>query len=185
MKTCIKCNKNLSLVFFHKDKYQKDGYSKRCKDCAKIAYVKWRTDNPDRYKESNKKTYLKNKGKNSKYKLEWQRRYRKEHAEEARKYAREYKRTKQQQHRLKTYGITQEMYDFLKQRQNNSCGICGRMFIDKTSPQIDHCHKTGKVRGLLCWNCNIRLGYLENEIFQAQSKKYLQCEYIEIKNKES
>ena len=185
MKTCIHCKQTLSIEFFHKDKHKKDGRVNKCHNCVKNAYIKWRTEHPDKYKESNKKTYLKNKGKRSKYKLEWQRRYRKEHAEEAREYARLYKRKKQQAHRLKWYGITQEMYDFLKQRQNNRCGICGREFINKTSPQIDHCHKTGKVRGLLCWNCNIRLGYLENETFQAQAKKYLQCEYIEIKNKES
>jgi len=172
-------------VFFHKDKYKKDGHVSKCNDCVKIAFKEWRISHSEDYKASCRKSYLKNKGKRSEYKLEWQRRYRNEHREEARLYAKLYMRKKQQVHRLKTYGITQEMYDFLKQRQNNSCGICGRIFENKTSPQIDHDHKTGKVRGLLCWNCNIRLGYLENEIFLEQSKKYLQCEYIEIKNKES
>ena len=185
MKTCIHCKQTLSLEFFHKDKYKKDGYVTKCKSCVRIAYVKWRTEHPDKYRASSRKTYLKHKTTITAYKKEWQRKYRREHLEKAREYAKLYKRTKQQAHRLKWYGITQEMYDFLKQRQNNQCGICGRVFEGKTSPQIDHCHKTLKVRGLLCWNCNIRLGYLENQIFRQQAEKYLQGEYIEIKNKES
>ena len=185
MKTCIKCNKTLSIEFFHKDKHKKDGRVNKCKDCVKLAFKEWKNQNPESYKTSCRKSYLKNKDKRSEYKIEWQKRYRKEHAEEAREYAKLYKRKKQQKHRLDKYGITQEMYDFLKQRQNNSCGMCGIMFGGKITPQIDHCHKTGKVRGLLCWNCNIRLGYLESELFRQQADKYLKCEYIEIKNKES
>jgi hypothetical protein len=51
------------------------------------------------------------------------------------------------------YGITREEYDtYLAQ----SCGICG-----EPSVRLDHCHRTGRVRGGLCHRCNLGLGYYE------------------------
>lgn len=63
-----------------------------------------------------------------------------------------------------TYGITIEEYDRLREEQNHRCKICGtdraaRMHTDY-SWRVDHCHTTGKVRGLLCHNCNIAMGLL-------------------------
>ncbi len=181
MKICTICQKSLSLEFFYTDLSKKDKKGSKCKECAKAASRQNKPRDPEHSKKRRKEWELKNKELMSSYQIK----YRANNIEKTREYQRLYKRKKQQAHRLDKYGITQELYEFLKQRQNNSCGICGRTFQEKVSPQIDHCHKTGKVRGLLCWNCNIRLGYLENEIFAANAKEYLQCEYIEIKNKES
>jgi hypothetical protein len=55
------------------------------------------------------------------------------------------------------YGITVEDYETMLKIQNNKCAICEgpplkQMFC------IDHCHKTGKIRGLLCHKCNSGLG---------------------------
>src|SRR6266540_3141358 len=54
-----------------------------------------------------------------------------------------------------TYGITNEEYDILFAAQGGCCAICGGTRRQKLS--IDHCHKTGRIRGLLCRNCNGRL----------------------------
>jgi isoleucyl-tRNA synthetase len=58
--------------------------------------------------------------------------------------------------RLKRYGISQEEYAALLTRQNFVCALC------KLKPPIDvdHCHDTGRVRGLLCRGCNVGLGQL-------------------------
>ena len=53
------------------------------------------------------------------------------------------------------YGMTLEDYDDLLKAQNFKCAIC---FTDKPTGKwkvftVDHCHKTGKVRGLLCNEC--------------------------------
>ena len=65
-------------------------------------------------------------------------------------------------HRYKTYGITPEEYDSLLKEQDHKCGICGG--TDTHSPSkyfsVDHCHDTGKIRGLLCNRCNRGLGFL-------------------------
>lgn len=71
---------------------------------------------------------------------------------------------KQKGYRLRRkYNMTVEMYNQLLQKQNGGCAICGRK--PKTKPlNVDHCHKTGKIRGLLCPPCNRSLGILgDNE----------------------
>lgn len=57
------------------------------------------------------------------------------------------------------YGITLEDYNRLFVKQNGKCWICGVHASDLKGPlQVDHIHSTGKVRGLLCNKCNVRLG---------------------------
>lgn len=46
------------------------------------------------------------------------------------------------------------------QEQNNSCYICLEAFIKRAS--VDHCHKSGKIRRLLCNNCNVALGNVKD-----------------------
>lgn len=72
---------------------------------------------------------------------------------------------------VKRYGINEEIYQQILKKQEGKCAICGSKKatpIDyKNAPQrlaVDHCHKTGKVRGLLCFSCNRALGYLKDDI---------------------
>lgn len=56
---------------------------------------------------------------------------------------------------LKRYGITEDQYNELLRKQEGRCAVCGRdggKF--KTKLAVDHDHKTGHVRGLLCKYCN-------------------------------
>lgn len=58
-------------------------------------------------------------------------------------------------HLLKKYGITEDDYQALLQKQKGLCGCCGRsatLFRQRLS--VDHDHKTGEIRGLLCIFCN-------------------------------
>lgn len=61
---------------------------------------------------------------------------------------------------LLKFGLTVDDYVKLKEDQNGVCFIC-----KKTTPNkdlaVDHCHNTGKIRGLLCLKCNTRLGWFE------------------------
>jgi hypothetical protein len=69
------------------------------------------------------------------------------------------------------YGITLEEYDRLFKAQDGKCAICKQVerrvvnhSRDKESRRLslDHCHKTGKIRGLLCGDCNPALGNLRD-----------------------
>ncbi len=74
------------------------------------------------------------------------------------------------------YNINLEMYEQLLKSQNKACAICktknpgtfkGKNFF------VDHCHKTGKVRGLLCINCNKSLPLIENKKLLNRAIRYL------------
>ena len=69
----------------------------------------------------------------------------------------------------KKYGITPEKYDEMLSEQDYKCYIC-HTHEDKIdrSLSVDHCHKTGKVRGLLCGNCNRFLGQIDDDINTAE-----------------
>jgi len=75
-----------------------------------------------------------------------------------------------------TYGLTPEQYDVMLEAQGSCCAICAakkpggrtKLFF------IDHCHTTGKVRGLLCMRCNTGLGlFLDNPRFLSKAIDYL------------
>lgn len=85
------------------------------------------------------------------------------------------------------YGITQEEYDRRNEEQGGLCALCrnpeSRTY--KGAPvrlSVDHCHKTGIVRGLLCSKCNTAIGLLNEklELFE-QAVAYLKRNYEEGK----
>jgi len=68
------------------------------------------------------------------------------------------------------YGITSEQYDEAWRRQGEGCAICG----SDRKPRIDHCHETGKFRGILCDTCNRGLGMLGDNLGSLEKAvKYL------------
>ena len=67
---------------------------------------------------------------------------------------------------MRKYGITRKWFDAQMQQQGNACATCSRPFDwdDKqTKPHIDHCHSSGKVRGILCNRCNTVLGLVADD----------------------
>ncbi len=71
-------------------------------------------------------------------------------------------RERQYASRVKSkYGLTEAALADMMRLQNNQCGICDQ-HMDK--PNIDHCHTTGKVRGLLCNGCNTGIGMFKESI---------------------
>ena len=55
------------------------------------------------------------------------------------------------------YGVTKRVYAEILVAQNGKCAICKE--ISKKTLAVDHCHKTGQIRGLLCRACNSMLGF--------------------------
>ena len=83
------------------------------------------------------------------------------------------------------YGLPRGSVIELLSAQANRCGICGVELVDgagsRTSPNklcIDHCHSTGKVRGLLCRSCNSGLGGFRD----SPERLRLAAEYLEKTN---
>ena len=67
------------------------------------------------------------------------------------------------------YRITSRDYDELCVAQNYVCAICCRPAVGGKSLCVDHDHSTGKVRGLLCNNCNMAVGYLADDPLRGES----------------
>lgn len=72
--------------------------------------------------------------------------------------------------------MTKDEYLRMVEEHNNLCAICGRPETERSSPHtdemdlsVDHCHETGKVRGLLCRQCNIALGRFREDVDILQS----------------
>jgi len=74
--------------------------------------------------------------------------------------------------RLHRYNISQEAHDAILKKQKNRCAICRKKF--RATPHIDHDHKTGRNRGLLCSRCNLAIGQLEDSVLLLKNAiKYL------------
>ena len=76
------------------------------------------------------------------------------------------------------FGLTSEEFIKMFEQQNGLCKICG---VDgksvKRNLAVDHCHSTGKIRGLLCSKCNTRLGQFNDSIIILENSiKYLKGE---------
>ncbi len=77
-----------------------------------------------------------------------------------------------------TYGITSEQYNQLLKDQNYDCAICGLNEDDSEQNfHLDHDHSNGKIRGILCENCNHGIGNFNDNIeIMASAISYLQQE---------
>jgi hypothetical protein len=141
MKKCTKCNIQKSLDCFNKKTSYKDGFDSICKKCTSEHRKKLRISNSQKANETEK---LWKKNNPSKVKE---------------------KRRKQL---LKQYGLTVADWDNILASQNGLCAICNkpettiiRGKVNRLS--IDHCHITGKNRGLLCDKCNRALGLFQDD----------------------
>jgi hypothetical protein len=82
--------------------------------------------------------------------------------------------------RFSTHNLTLDQYHAIAERQDFVCAICGEQpdcQAANTSNDgfvIDHCHSTGKVRGLVCSNCNVGIGMLKDSaVVAASASRYL------------
>lgn len=89
-------------------------------------------------------------------------------AQERQKSARRFSRL------FKEYGVDKGRFYQMLAEQNNRCAICTVEIGDEPGTHVDHCHDTGKVRGLLCSKCNQAIGLLRHSSSLLEAaKEYL------------
>lgn len=75
------------------------------------------------------------------------------------------------------FHVTLEQHDAVKKYQFNACAICGRQVTKEGEPlrlAVDHCHTSGLVRGLLCWQCNKGIAiFQDNPSWLYAASEYL------------
>jgi 23S rRNA G2069 N7-methylase RlmK/C1962 C5-methylase RlmI len=77
----------------------------------------------------------------------------------------------------RVYGISLDQYNAMLLVQEEKCAICEKEFANnqRRNLYVDHCHISGKVRGLLCQKCNQGLGLFDDNIsFLEKAVSYLQ-----------
>ena len=99
---------------------------------------------------------------------EYMREYNKRNPEKKKKYRKNYRENHKANQLRAKYGITIEEYQSMFDNQGGVCKLCGMEETTKISKgdgvrslAVDHDHNTGKVRGLLCHQCNVVLGQYE------------------------
>jgi hypothetical protein len=80
----------------------------------------------------------------------------------------EKRRTQNRKHSLRKYGLTPDEYTAMHQAQNGICALCkkpetSRLRGTLRALAVDHCHRTGVVRGLLCRRCNMMIGMADDD----------------------
>lgn len=120
-----------------------------CKPCHHQSNEKWRKANPEKHNKKYRNPQGEFKVKLKEYRKNWALK--------------------------KRYGITLNQYNSLVKYQNGQCLICKGNQNLRRPLAVDHCHKTGKIRGLLCDPCNIGLAFFrDNKSSLAQAIKYLE-----------
>lgn len=165
MKICTKCKETKDLTEFYNTKQTKSGKTSKCISCYREYGVQYRAKNPKYWKHSTKWR----KENPEKWKKWWDVYYSR-NKEKIARYRTEYN--------LGLHGLTIEDYEELKREQNNCCAIC-RLPENQSGGKhnkllVDHNHKTGRIRGLLCDRCNRAAGFVRDSPTIAEAlSKYL------------
>lgn len=136
MKTCKHCSKSLDESQFAKRSASPDGLQPKCKSCTKEYYSTYYQKNKDTIADKRKP---------------YDRLYRQNN-----------KDTIKNKNLKATYGITLDDYKEMLDSQDHTCDICNQVCSSGKPLVVDHCHTTGKVRGLLCMHCNTGLGHFND-----------------------
>lgn len=71
---------------------------------------------------------------------------------------------------MKKYGVTPEQVMNWLKEQSYKCAICDLPIgpdLDRDT-QVEHCHKTGRIRGIVCLRCNLAIGWLQDDPARAR-----------------
>jgi len=167
-KICSKCKIFRPLVDFNKSCKSPDEHRNDCRECQANYYA----THKERWIEY-RKQYRKN---HPEAIRKAGRKYRAKHLDKLRQKSREYARKLRREHPQKCrikgrksalrikYSLTMSEYQEILKKQLGNCAICGYPSnIEDRYLCVDHNHKTGIIRGLLCNRCNIVLGHVDDD----------------------
>jgi hypothetical protein len=150
MKTCNRCGETKPTEQFYANPAGADGLRPECKACTSARRKAWYDDNREKeiarvrgWQQANQERYNAT-----------QRAYR----DSGKK-----KISDRKSHLKRTFGITVADYERMLAEQGGGCAICERAPREDIALHVDHDHRTGMIRGLLCFRCNNALGDLESD----------------------
>lgn len=144
-KRCGRCRETKPAEEFHKNQG-------KCKPCQAAYYQEWKAKNREYALQYQRDHYHKNK---QRYR-DNQRRWNAVNKDRVAAWGRKY-----------NYGLTDEQYQAMLEKQEGRCSICGtapKSPATKYVLHVDHDHETGHIRGLLCPHCNHGLGKFKDSV---------------------
>jgi len=138
MKKCSRCKQEKLFIEFFKGRVNKNGrqgYGSKCKNCVREYQLELYHKLPVEKKRERKEKSVRALGKD---------------------YSKKYRLNRH-------YNITLDEYNKMYEEQDGECYICEKK-ISGREVKVDHNHSTGKVRKLLCHNCNTSLGLLNEDV---------------------
>ena len=156
MKQCVKCGEAKPLGEFYTERSARDGRRNDCKACNLAAKAARHAANPEPGRERAKR---------------WNRENPERYAQRMAEYRESGKKkvADRKSHLKRTFGLTVEQYEVMLAAQGGVCAICERPPRDDISLHVDHDHRTGVVRGLLCFRCNNAIGDLDEHVDTVQA----------------
>lgn len=135
MKMCRHCLVELPMEAFGVNSRTSDGLQNACKPCANKMVAESRARNPERHRKASRRWNAANG----------------DQVHDA--------------YLNRTYGIDHAEYERMFDAQGGRCAICKSSDPGPRTKRfhVDHCHDTGKVRGLLCSRCNTGIGQLKHD----------------------
>lgn len=160
---CSTCRERKSVNLFSPSVVKKG--CGECRDCSKTRRKEWAKKNPDKVAEYRKTWERKNPEKKREI---WRKAHHKNKDERNAK-------SKSRYHARKAdvwakeieskYGITADEYSARLENQGGGCACCGaKQNASGKRLFVDHCHETGRIRGILCHNCNAGIGALGDNV---------------------
>ncbi len=144
MKICRVCKLEKPLTSFYADKNSKDGRRSDCSTCKDASTSKWRKDNAEYYNRTMREYQAANPLQRDDCDLR------------------------------RKYGVSRLWFDETLVAQDHKCAICLKPnTATKRRLAVDHHHESGKVRGILCYNCNRLLHAFDNKDLYEKILKYL------------
>lgn len=150
MKRCTICDREQSLDNFREAKGYKGGRHTACKACEADRLREWRRANPLKRQAQTRRVNDKRRMTKTGY------------YDPARK--REWSDKRRNSHLQRKYGITLEDEKRMREAQGDRCAVCLRPEQELATPLgVDHCHRSGAVRAMLCARCNRALGEVDDD----------------------
>lgn len=183
MKTCKKCKEPKPDTAFYKDAAKAGGLTSFCGDCIKTRVKKYRRDNLAKVRAQQKERHKENPEPARQRASTWHMRNHARHIAYMAVRRKNNPRAIKSQRLKAAFGITLEQYEEMLESQGGVCAICYRPpeanSRSKKQLAVDHCHKTGAIRGLLCANCNNALGlFKDSHLILFSEQYYLQSKLV-------
>lgn len=179
-KICTRCKTEKPITEFHNDKNRRDGKSYNCKPCGIELVKAWaQTPAGKASAKKNKQGY-----RATERGREKSQQYNKRPDVKVKAAARAARRCRTVAGRCKSfdaelrrnYGIDVEDWARMYDAQDRKCASCGDAIDFSKTTHVDHCHRTGKVRGLVCQFCNIALGGAKDSVERLRALiRYLEA----------